>query len=82
MVHISTFRVSMGTHQQTFPLAVDKFYEITVLDMTQQEFDRQMERAQKASYIKGAVAIAVRLCVTHPALAMDWYERQPKAVQD
>lgn len=72
----------MGTYQQTFPLAADKFYEITVLDMTQQEFDRQMERAQKASYIKGAVAIAVRLCVTHPALAMDWYERQPKAVQD
>ena len=72
----------MGTHQQTFPLAADKFYKITVLVMTQQEFDRQMERAQKASYIKGAVAIAVRLCVTHPALAMDWYERQPKAVQD
>lgn len=50
--------------------------------MTQQEFDRQMAKAEKAHYVKGAVAWAVRLCVTHPALAMDWYERQPKAVQD
>lgn len=50
--------------------------------MTQQEFDRQMENAGKAHYVKGAVAKDVRLCVTHPALAMVWYERQPKAVQD
>lgn len=50
--------------------------------MTQEEFDRQMAKAEKAHYVKGAVAWAVRLCVTHPALAMSWYERQPKAVQD
>lgn len=30
----------MGTHQQTFPLAVDKFYEITVLDMKETEITK------------------------------------------
>lgn len=50
--------------------------------MTQQEFDRQMARAERAYTSKGAVAIAVRLCVTHPCLAMIWFDKQPKAVQD
>ena len=50
--------------------------------MTQEEFDRQMVRAERAYTSKGAVAIAVRLCVTHPRLAMIWLYKQPKAVQD
>lgn len=50
--------------------------------MTQEEFDRQMARAERAYTSKGAVAIAVRLCVTHPRLAMIWLDKQPKAVQD
>ena len=50
--------------------------------MTQQEFDRQMARGEREYTSKGAVAIAVRICVTHPRLAMIWLDKQPKAVQD
>ncbi len=49
--------------------------------MTQEHFDKTIERAYKYP-AKAAIAIAMRLAYYHPALAMDWFERQPKAIQD
>lgn len=50
--------------------------------MTQDQFDKQIEYAYKFKDAKAIVARTVRLCVSHPALAMVWFDRQPKAVQD
>jgi hypothetical protein len=40
----------MGTHQQTFPLPADKFYEITVLDM-KEKIIRKVENGENVYYI-------------------------------
>lgn len=40
----------MGTHQQKFPLAVYKFYEITVLDM-KEKIIRKVENGENVYYI-------------------------------
>lgn len=40
----------MGTHQQTFLLAADKFYEITVLDM-KEKIIRKVENGENVYYI-------------------------------
>lgn len=40
----------MGTHQQTFPLAVDEFYEITVLDM-KEKIIMKVENGKNVYYI-------------------------------
>ena len=40
----------MGTHQQTFPLPVGKFYEITVLDM-KEKIIRKVENGENVYYI-------------------------------
>lgn len=40
----------MGTHQQKFPLAIDKFYEITVLDM-KEKIIRKVENGENVYYV-------------------------------
>lgn len=40
----------MGTYQQTFPLAVGKFYKITVLDM-KEKIIRKVENGENVYYI-------------------------------
>ena len=50
--------------------------------MTQEEFDKKMEKACMASNSKAAVAIAMRLAYYNPELAAVWYLKQLKAVQD
>ena len=40
----------MGKHQQTFPLPVGKFYEITVLDM-KEKIIRKVENGENVYYI-------------------------------
>lgn len=50
--------------------------------MTQKEFERQVEYAYKMKEPKAIVARTVRLCVSHPDLAVVWFDKQPKAVQD
>ena len=40
----------MGAYQRAFPLAIDKFYEITVLDM-KEKIIRKVENGENVYYI-------------------------------
>lgn len=49
-MYLLPFREYMGAYQREFPLAIDKFYEITVLDM-KEKIIRKVENGENVYYI-------------------------------
>ena len=50
MAYLLPFLAYMGAYQREFPLAIDKFYEITVLDM-KEKIIRKVENGENVYYI-------------------------------
>jgi hypothetical protein len=49
--------------------------------MTQEEFNKEIEKSIHATSVYGGVQWAIRLCVLHPDLAKTWWNNAPNYIQ-